>query len=128
MFRIIMITCYNNMCVLQTVRGGRLPIFRGPPAGDRVQRTRLQRIRFAGRRHVCGQTRRVHFPAHTGHRCRCSAEQASDCGSEDGQKKIEIVLDDRGSVTTIFNTSIILRYILHSAAIIPAGRRGFQNS
>lgn len=54
------------------MRGGWLPIFCGPQAGDRVQRTRLQRIWFAGRRHVCEQTRRVHFPADTG--CRSSAE------------------------------------------------------
>jgi len=60
------------LCILHTVRGGWLPIFRGPQAGYRVQRTRLQRIWFAGRRHVCEQTSRVHFPADTG--CRSSAE------------------------------------------------------
>jgi len=84
--------CIRKLCVLQTVRGGRLSIFRGPTAGDRVQRTRLQWIRFAGRRHVCGQTRRVHFPGHTG--CRSSAtEQSSDYSAAEVQKKIKIVLD-----------------------------------
>lgn len=84
--------CIRILCVLQTVRGGRLPIFRRSPAGHRVQRTRLQWIRFAGRRHVCGQTRRVHFPGHTG--CRSSAtEQASDFNAAKVQKKIKIVLD-----------------------------------
>lgn len=71
------------------MRERRLPIFRGPQAGDRVQCTRLQRIRFAGRRLVCGQTHRLHVPTAT----RCGAKQASDRGAEDGQQRAKIAPD-----------------------------------
>lgn len=43
-----------------------LPVFRGPQTGDGLQRTQLQRTRFAGRRHVRGQARRVLIPTDTG--------------------------------------------------------------
>jgi len=72
------------LCDLHTVRGRRLPIFRGPQAGDCVQRTRLQWIRFAGRRDVREQTRRVHVPVDTS--C-ISAKKASNCSAGGGQQK-----------------------------------------
>lgn len=48
-----------------SVRERRLPVFRGPQVGDRVQRPQLRRLRFTGRRHDRGQVRRMYVPVDT---------------------------------------------------------------
>jgi hypothetical protein len=46
-----------------TVCGRRLQVFRATQASNRVQRARLQGIRFAGCRHVRGRVREMYVPA-----------------------------------------------------------------